>query len=156
MPVLILGYGSPIRGDDAFGPLLAEQLGAETSDPRLRIHARHILTADLIPELLDCDRVIFLDAALDTAPGEIRCQRLDPSRTGGSSMAHFLDPRELLAWCEALYDHRPRAWLLSVGAASLDYASYRLSPEVARVIPAVRVHIERLLEQTPTETGNEA
>jgi hydrogenase maturation protease len=132
---LVIGYGSPIRGDDALGPLVAdriEDLIGEASAKgapieAIEVQARHILTAELVDDLACSARVIFVDAAIDTPPGEVRCQRLYPDRSGLSSMAHFHDPRELLAWCEALYHRAPEAWLVSGGGAEWDYACYALS-----------------------------
>jgi hydrogenase maturation protease len=128
---LIIGYGSPIRGDDAIGPLAADRLAGllelGTLPDWVEVQSRHILTAELVEDLERADMVIFLDAAEDTAPGEVRCRELRPDATAMSTMAHFHDPRELLAWCEALYGRAPQAWLISAGGAEWDYASYQLS-----------------------------
>ncbi len=129
---LIIGYGSPIRGDDAIGPLAADRLAAllEQGDlPEwIEVQARHILTAELVEDLGRAERVIFLDAAADTPAGEVRCRPLLPDANAISTMAHFHDPRELLAWCDALYGRTPEAWLVSAGGAVFDYANYSLSP----------------------------
>jgi hydrogenase maturation protease len=128
---LIIGYGSPIRGDDAIGPLAADRLAGllelGTLPDWVEVQSRHILTAELVEDLERADMVIFLDATEDTAPGEVRCRELRPDATAMSTMAHFHDPRELLAWCEALYGRAPQAWLISAGGAEWDYASYQLS-----------------------------
>lgn len=144
---LIVGYGSPIRGDDALGPLVADRLGELAAAGRLpagvEVQARHILTAELVDDLHCAEHVIFIDAAADTPAGEVRCRRLAPDRNRLSTMAHFHDPRELLAWCEALYGRAPDAWLVSAGGAEWGYASYTLS---ATARAAVEPMIEQVLD----------
>ena len=145
---LIIGYGSPIRGDDAIGPLAADRLAGllelGTLPDWVEVQSRHILTAELVEDLERADMVIFLDAAEDTAPGEVRCRELRPDATAMSTMAHFHDPRELLAWCEALYGRAPQAWLISAGGAEWDYASYQLS-DVASA--ALQPMVEQAMRQ---------
>ncbi|MCU0764787.1 MAG: hypothetical protein MUF32_01875, partial [Burkholderiaceae bacterium] len=56
---LVIGYGSPIRGDDAVGPLAAEALSARPLPPGVTVLARHVLTAELAEDLAAAERVIF-------------------------------------------------------------------------------------------------
>lgn len=133
MDALIVGYGSPIRGDDAIGPLVADRLAA-LELPGIEVQARHILTAELVDDLRQASRVVFLDAAADAAPGEVRVRRIDPDASAMSTMAHFHDPRELLAWCEALYGRHPETWLVTAGGAEWGYSHYELSPIAAAAV----------------------
>ena len=57
---LIIGYGSPIRGDDAIGPLAADALAAGLLPAGVVVISRHILTAELVEDIAAADRVIFL------------------------------------------------------------------------------------------------
>lgn len=141
---LVIGYGSPIRGDDAIGPLAADALAAGPLPPGLLVISRHVLTAELAESLAAADRVIFLDAAAQGRPGELQVHRLYPDATAISTMAHFLDPRELLAWCETLYSRVPQAWLVSVAGGSFDYACYSLSPAVKEAVPLLLAEVHRL------------
>ena len=150
MKTLIIGYGSPIRGDDAIGPLVADRLEQEGVPTGVTVISRHILTAELVADLAEQERVIFLDAAVDTAPGEVRCQRLAPDAHAVSTMAHFLDPRELLAWCETLYGQAPESYLLSAGGDSFDYASYALTPAAEAAVETMLDWVRRLIDgETP-------
>ncbi|MGB5833334.1 MAG: hydrogenase maturation protease [Thiohalocapsa sp.] len=157
MNALIVGYGSPIRGDDAIGPLTADHLTSLLEQGELPdwvdIQARHILTAELVEDLNRTDLAIFLDAAADTAPGEVRCRPLRPDATAMSTMAHFHDPRELLAWCEALYGTVPEAWLISAGGAEWGYSNCELSDTaraaMGRMIDQVMELLKRLRPVSP-------
>lgn len=138
---LVIGYGSPIRGDDAIGPMAADQLQQMNLPDWLTVESRHILTAELAADLADAERVVFLDAAVGLPPGELRRQRLFPDKTAPSTMAHFHDPRELLAWCEALYDKAPDAWLITAGGDDFGYGHFRLSKQAG-------IALHRMLEAT--------
>ncbi|MFP4494483.1 MAG: hydrogenase maturation protease, partial [Halochromatium sp.] len=147
---LVIGYGSPIRGDDALGPLVADQIAARVSaDPALsagvEVQARHILSAELVADLARAERVVFIDAAANLPAGEVGCQRLTPDASALSTMAHFHDPRELLAWCQALYRRVPETWLVSAGGADWGYACYALSAAAqAAVAPMIAEVLGRI------------
>ena len=142
---LVIGYGSPIRGDDAIGPLAADALAAGALPPGVRVLSRHVLTAELAEDLAGAERVIFIDAAAQGSPGEVQVRQLQADCTAPSTMAHFLDPRELLAWCDVLYQHRPQAWLVSAAAEGFAYASYALSPAATAALPSVLAEVHRLV-----------
>jgi hydrogenase maturation protease len=142
---LVIGYGSPIRGDDAIGPLAAEALAAGALPEGVRVLARHILTAELVEDLAAVDRVVFLDATAAGEPGAVRVRELAADAGLASSMAHYHDPRELLAWCATLYGRAPRAWLVTAAGESFDYASYRLSPSASVALGAMLAQTRRLI-----------
>jgi Ni,Fe-hydrogenase maturation factor len=89
--------------------------------------------------------VVFLDASVDGPPGEVRTRRLTADPSAVSTMAHFLDPRELLSWCESLYDRAPEAWLVSVTGVSFDYAGYALTPQAAGALERMLAKVRELL-----------
>lgn len=142
---LIIGYGSPIRGDDAIGPLAADALAGESLPAGVSVIARHVLTAELVEDIAAADQVIFLDAAADGPPGEVRVHELFPDESAVSTMAHFLDPRELLAWCLTLYQHQPKAWLVSAAGQNFDYAHYSLSPTAQGALGPMLKQVKALL-----------
>lgn len=149
MRALIIGYGSPIRGDDAIGPLAADRLAAMDLPADVAVQARHILTAELVADLRQVEQVIFLDAAADSVPGEVCCRALVPDPSAPSTMAHFHDPRELLAWCDTLYGQAPQAWLVTAGGADFGYANYRLSPVAEQALPRMLAQVCALLGIEP-------
>ena len=144
--VVVIGFGNPIRGDDAFGPLVADKLLEELQTPQIEILSRHILTAEMAEHLRDASLVLFVDAAVDGPLGEIVQRTLTPKRDDGQTIAHGVDPRGLLAWTEALYGHAPAALLLSTRAATLDYSHYQLSPTVQAAVEPLICRIRQLAE----------
>ncbi|EIC20569.1 hydrogenase maturation protease [Thiorhodovibrio frisius] len=153
---LVIGYGSPIRGDDAIGPLVADRLQQLTLPDWVQVEARHILTAELAADMAHMSQVIFLDAAVDLPPGELRCQPLLPDASALSTMAHFHDPRELLAWCQGLYGRVPKAWLITAGGAEFDYGHFHLSEAATHAVPSMIQTVMDLLglRHTKGPVGN--
>jgi hydrogenase maturation protease len=142
---VVIGYGSPIRGDDAIGPIVADRLDGEDLPDDVRVISRHILTADLVPDICDAQRVVFVDAAAKGVPGEVRCQRLTADISALSTMAHFLDPRELLAWAQSLYGCEPEAYLLSVAGDDFDFSHFDLSKTIESAFPEVMKQVRVLI-----------
>ncbi len=89
---VVIGFGSPIRGDDALGPLVADQLAGAWDTPQVTVLSRHILTAELATALHDATLVVFIDASVDGPPGEIVCRDVAPDPAGALGMAHAVDP----------------------------------------------------------------
>jgi len=144
---LIIGYGSPIRGDDAIGPLAADALEASPLPEGVTVISRHILTAELTEDIAAADRVIFLDATVEGEPGEVQVRRLAADATALSSMAHFLDPRELLAWAQTLYQREPAAYLVSAAGLTFDYANYALSPTASAALQPMLERVRALIAE---------
>jgi hydrogenase maturation protease len=144
---LIIGYGSPIRGDDAVGPLVADRLLDELESDDVQVFSRHILTAELVEHVREASLVIFLDASMDGTAGEVLCRRIEPSSEAISTMAHFVEPGELLGWARELYDRTPDAYLISICGRSFEFAQYELSPPVAAGIQAMIDHVHRLIDE---------
>ncbi|GAB4443453.1 MAG: hydrogenase maturation protease [Chloroflexi bacterium OHK40] len=110
----MIGYGSPLRGDDRAGPRVAAVV-ARWPSHRVRAIAAHQLTPELAATLATADLAIFIDA--DPRARAVRLCPLSP-RTSRAT-AHTSDPRAILALTATLYDRTPAAWLLSIPAADL-------------------------------------
>jgi hydrogenase maturation protease len=106
--VLILGYGNPLRGDDAMGPAAAERLGGI---------AVHQLTPELAERIAAADTVIFLDADATLPPGEIAVKAVEPADT---TLDHHATPAGLLRLARMVYGAAPRAWLIGMGGEDFD------------------------------------
>ena len=108
---LVIGYGNPLRGDDAAGSVVAARLAA-LALPGVTIATPHQLVPELAPQLATADRVLFVDASHGAA---VAIERIlpDPSATG---LGHAATPGRLLALAADLYQARPPAWLVKVPA----------------------------------------
>lgn len=144
--VVVIGFGSPIRGDDALGPLAADQLADAWDTPQVTVLSRHILTAELATALDGATLVVLIDASVDGPPGEVVCRDLTPHVAGALGLAHSVDARGLLAWAEALHGRAPRAVLVSTRGATFDYAHYTLSPSLQATLPRLIETVRQLVD----------
>lgn len=125
--ILIIGYGSPLRGDDAVGFQAAERLGGL---------AVQQLTPELMEPISRASRVIFIDAKAGGEPGAIEERTLEPCSTG-AAFTHHATPEALLAGARALYGRCPPATLITIAGSEF---------EIGRPLSApVREALETLL-----------
>jgi hydrogenase maturation protease len=131
---LIIGYGSPLRSDDALGGLLARALGGLSLGQ---------LTPELAEPISRADLVVFIDACYGEDIGTIHCEEIEPqSRT---SMTHHSSPAALLSAAKTLYGFAPPALLISVTSASFDYGD-TLSPQLQLLLPELIAQVQALLQ----------
>ena len=145
--ILVIGFGSPIRGDDALGPIAAERLEERISNEQVRIITRHVLTTELVAEVSEATLVIYIDAAMEGPIGEVLCRRLAGASDAPMNIAHFFDPRELLAWARELYGQQPEAYLVSVRGVTYDFAKYKLSSTVEAAVEPLLDQVCELIDQ---------
>lgn len=137
---LVIGYGNPLRGDDGFGWRVAERL-LETKHERLEVIVCHQLTPELAEPLSRADRAVFVDASLSVPLGQLEVRELEV-RALNPTMAHHLEPTQLLALARRLYGRAAHATMISIGVSSLEYTQH-LSIEVQAAIPrAVKAIVE--------------
>lgn len=138
---LIYGIGNPLRGDDRLGWLIAEQLQAEVDPERVEVEAVHQLAPELAEPVSRAARVLFIDAAVDLAPGEFQIVPVEPASGTINPFTHGFEPGGLLAAARLLYGKAPEAVLVKIGAGSFELGA-GLSPDAARgiagAVPAVR------------------
>ena len=94
-PLLVFAWGNASRGDDALGPLLAQQLRAATAGRHdVEVLDDYQLQVEHALDLVGRRRVLFVDASLDcTAPFEVRAVQ---ARADASITTHALSPQGLL------------------------------------------------------------
>lgn len=127
--LLVVGYGSELRGDDALGRRLAE---AAEGWPGVRSLSVHQLMPELVEELASCDRVVFADA--EEREGDPTWTRLEAPAPGLVAW-HQATPEALLGLCHDLHGRAPEAWLLSLPGRDFGL-SQDLSPEGRRSLEA--------------------
>lgn len=112
--VLILGYGSTLRGDDAVGRHVAEYFAA-----RELPGVQSVSVPQLLPELAELIAmarfVIFVDAreVLEDDPATVEIVPVEP-RGGRWRAGHTGDPSDLLGMARELYGNNPPAWLVTI------------------------------------------
>ena len=136
--VLVVGYGSPLRGDDAVGRVVAEEV------ENLELDGVEVLVlTQLVPEVVEAlegrDRVVFVDAHIDA--DRIGVARLEHRRSNTSS--HHADPSALLALMVDIGMKAPEAYLVSVPAVDVSLGE-ELSPVTQSAVNQAVDEVRRL------------
>lgn len=141
--VLVIGFGDSLRSDDGAGPRVAALLPpAET----LVVRVCDQLTPEAAEDLRGRDLVVFVDATATLDPGAVAVRPLEPGKSDeASQFTHDCRPETLLLLAERLYDARPRAFLVTIGAASFDFGA-ALSPTVEAALPTAAEAVRRVIE----------
>jgi hydrogenase maturation protease len=130
---LIIGYGNPLRGDDAVGPLVASRLGGIVV---------HQLNPELAEPLAAASLAIFIDARQDLSPGSIEICPIEGSRV----LTHHCTPAYLVQLARDVYGRAPHALLVGIGAESFECGA-SLSQSAGRGARRAAREIERRLRQ---------
>ncbi len=141
--ILIIGWGNPLRGDDGVGWRAAERLAEALDAHDVTVRVSHQLMPEFADDVSRSEFVVFIDAACDNSPGEVRFERVEPDRAPSAAFSHQLSPPALLGMAEKLYGSRPEACLFSVGARSFEFGE-ELSPEVESALPALLIEVEKV------------
>jgi hydrogenase maturation protease len=142
--ILIIGYGNPLRTDDAIGQHIAGMM-----EERLKYEAAQVITAyQLTPELVEPIRyahlVIFIDARVGSTPGKITWENVDP-QPGAGAFTHNVTPSSLLDATHELYGVKPASILISIMGADFEYGN-DLSPELNRMLTNIADQIETIIQ----------
>lgn len=151
MKSLLIGIGNPLRGDDGIGPFLAQNLESEAS-PELQIRAVHQLSPELAADLIQVERVLFIDAEVASGVATVptlqvlQSAQIEPLCSG---LSHHATPQQLLAMAQALFHRCPRATLLRVPAFNFSYTT-GFSKSLQDQIPSAQ-HLLRQWLVAPAE-----
>ena len=152
--VLIIGYGNPLRSDDGFGCHAAHELSSRLPGPNIEVLPCQQLTPDLAETASHFQLVIFIDAAVNLPPGELRCERITASENRdhleASSFSHFLTPASLLTCTAELYAKFPDAYCISVGGESFAEGE-SISPAVQAALEPLLAQVRSLLALSPSD-----
>jgi hydrogenase maturation protease len=129
--ILIVGYGNPLRGDDAVGHIAALQLAKLfENDAAVDVWNVQQLTPDLAENIAKYEFVILVDARQQTPAGQIILEKLAlPPRMVSRPYSHHMQPVELFALTKALYQASPRIVLATITAEDFEVGK-PLSPVV--------------------------
>jgi hydrogenase maturation protease len=127
--LLVIGYGNELRGDDAVGPRVANEV-AGWKLAGVRTMACHQLTPELADPIAAAGRVIFVDA-VGAFSKEVSICEIAPAAPSSGITTHVVDPQILLRLARQVYGQCPRAWWLTVPVEKLDFGE-KLSPLAQR------------------------
>jgi hydrogenase maturation protease len=140
LPVLVLGLGNPLRGDDGVGSRVVEKLIRRGVPPGVEILNGGAVGLGLLNLMEERERVIIVDAArMGRRPGEfIRFVPDDgflASRFDSFSL-HNTGLSEVLALANALDRTLPQVVIFGVQPAEVGWIE-GLSPAVEAAVPAL-------------------
>ena len=80
MRSIVIGYGSKLRGDDALGPHIVENLHDTVGMESMDVHIISLpqLDLSLAPRISESDMVIFVDAREDGGEVPVEIQQIEP------------------------------------------------------------------------------
>jgi hydrogenase maturation protease len=149
--IVVIGFGNSLRGDDAVGRRVVEQVS------RKRSNVVAVSVTQLVPELAtlvaSARAVIFVDACVDARDG-VEVRELTPACPLTRRM-HDTGPRELLALSRSCYSRAPMAWLVAVPARKFGY-SEKLSAEAEQHAAMALREVESLIDQLTAQEVNHA
>lgn len=142
---LIIGYGNPLRGDDALGHVIVTQLQAELDPTLATFMCCQQLTLDLAEDIAQASQVILVDAALNGEAGALTIRTITPSRTATHTLEHHMTPAALITAVSVLYDNVPPVTLVSLVGQQWQ-AGTGLSEMIRNTLPEAIHAIENLLD----------
>jgi hydrogenase maturation protease len=116
--LLVIGYGNTLRRDDGVGPKVAEAV-AELNLPCVSAMACPQLTPELAEPISQAERVVFVDAAVDS-PREVQLRELKPAESS-QIMAHAAGPSTMLALARDVFGRSPEGWWLTIPVDDLGF-----------------------------------
>lgn len=140
--VLIVGYGNPLRSDDALGLIAADRLSAIPaieSDSSIEIIKCHQLMPELAEKIANSSLVIFIDAAAASEgkiPGSLHIAEIQFDPHSSVTLGHHCTPAELISFSVALLGGSPKAMVVSLTAASFDFGE-TLTDAVQKGMPTL-------------------
>jgi hydrogenase maturation protease len=144
-PLLLIGYGNPLRQDDGLGWRIAMAI-EDLELPGLQVLAAQQLTHELAAPIALAEAVVFVDAAYGKSAANGSAQAIEPLALkplhhkpqapdpGPQTWSHQLTPQALLVLAGELYGHQPAALQLLVPARWNGHGE-GFSPEAAAVLP---------------------
>ncbi len=150
-PILVLGLGNDLMGDDALGPTVVRELRQRMSHPAIRFQVTAESGLRLLDHLEGHHYLLVMDVLEHPshAPGTLLEYPLEglPSRTMAMSL-HGMGLKEVLETGRTLGLTVPKEGrILVVVARELRTVGAPMSPEVARAVPRVVRRAQEVLTQ---------
>ena len=142
--ILLIGYGSTLRGDDAVGRQVVEII-ADRSLPNVTTISVTQLVPELAAQIATAQAVIFVDASGDNELRDVDIREI-VNAPGILCAPHDSSPRELLSLASVCYERTPPAWLIAVPSMSFEITDGISSAARRNSCSAVGV-VERLISE---------
>jgi len=149
-PVLVLGLGNILLGDDGLGPAVIEHLlqDSEESTEQIELIDGGTQGLALLGHLGGREAIIIVDAlATGAPPGTIRIMNASEIFSMGASHAessHESNARELLVVAKVLNELPDRVFVVGVEPQNIS-TGYGLSESASRSLPIAAGHVRSLL-----------
>ena len=138
--VLVIAIGNPLRCDDGLAWHVADDLSRDANAHEiLRVHQ---LTPELSEAVSRATTVIFVDAASEGEPGEVRCEKVIASAPEVHFSHHFT-PSAALAQAKTLYGSNPIAFSVTMTGECFEHGD-ALSRCVVEGMPHLLAKIRAL------------
>jgi hydrogenase maturation protease len=116
---LVIACGNSLRGDDGVGHAAAD-IVKSWQTPGVKVLSVHQLVPELIDEMKEVQRVLFIDAGTNNADRAFEHCNIEPKQSR-RFFGHHDTPANLLALLRELDGRAPEARLLSISACSFDH-----------------------------------
>jgi len=137
----IVGYGNRQRRDDGVGPYVLEKLrGVLEQKKGVCLLAFPQLSVDLVEDLREAERILFVDASIDDLEDGRKWSKLNPEMQVLPYLTHHASPAFLIGLMQTLYGRSTCAWLVSIHGIDFGFGE-GLSPEAARTADQVSLEI---------------
>lgn len=146
-PVLVVGYGNCLRGDDGVGRCAARGLALRLPAQTAAVLEAHQLLPEMAAEMSAAQLVVLIDAAVGSPAGVVDQRPVvmaAATNTAASIVGHHLSPEQMLAACDRLYGACPQMVLFTVRSESFDFEE-RLSEPVQRALPGLIGRVEQVI-----------
>ena len=114
---VIVGYGNELRGEDAFGIDVVEELEKyELKDTKFITTFQ--LTPEMVLELLEASEIIFIDACYSLNDQySLACSIMEQN---SSNLTHQISPKIIISMLNNLYDKYPKYQIYSMLTDNFD------------------------------------
>ena len=146
-PVLVIGVGNELRGDDAAGIAVARRLAPRARSEGIDVEEEQDDPTALIERWRGRDGVVVIDAVAGPGAGSVKrfdaTRRPLPGRWRGSSSTHAVGLEEAVELARALGSLPAEVIVYTVAGHRFE-AGAELSEEVAAALPAL---VDRVLAE---------
>lgn len=151
--ILVAGVGNLLRGDDGFGPAVAQRLGSAPAGAE--VVETGIGGIALLQELMaGCDGLILVDASDQGAePGTVFLIRPEIEEAEHVPDVHLANPDRVLAMAKTLGVLPERVLIVGCQPAEVDELEQRLSPAVERAVAVAVAKVQETLRAWLADSG---